>query len=257
VEINQNVKRILSISDLHLWGPEDPLYRGFIKFLDEEVKEGDHLFILGDLFDLFVGPKDIFQSRFSELLSKLKEQSEKKVFISYIEGNHDFQLENLFEDWTDFSLYAENINIQWNGKRFFFCHGDKVNKSDWSYLGFRLFTRNILTQTLIEAVPGNFIDRLGSVMSKASRNYHYEANEEIITLYRNYACEKISSGMDFIVIGHTHYKDEMKFRFDSHEGQYLNVGYPRKHRVFAEMKKGDEFFTFKSLDAFINPTKIK
>ena len=59
--MNQNLGRILVLSDLHLWGSDDPLYRALLRFIDEHVKTDDKLFIVGDLFDLFIGNKIVQQ----------------------------------------------------------------------------------------------------------------------------------------------------------------------------------------------------
>ena len=45
--------------------------------------------------------------------------------------------------------------------------------------------------------------------------------------FRNFAAEQVGQGFDFVILGHTHATDEMKFTFGDSAGQYLNLGYPR------------------------------
>ncbi len=248
-----NQGRLLILSDLHLWGPEDPLYRALLRFIDEQCQADDKLFIVGDLFDLFIGNKSVFRDRYDELIQKLKSLRERNIEVFYIEGNHDFQMENLFEDSPHIKLYADQIHYEWNGRKFLFCHGDKINWKDVGYHTFRFLTRNFFTQCIIEALPGKLIDRIGTTLSKTSRGYHPEPDDKTVQLFRNYACEQITHGFDFVIMGHSHHMDDIKFRIESHEGQYINCGFPRKHKIYFELKPGQKFFETKSWDELVNP----
>ena len=247
--------KLVILSDLHLWGPEDPLYRALLRFMDTKLEAGDKFFIVGDLFDLFIGNKSVFTQRYYELISRLRDLGTRDVEVFYIEGNHDFHLENIFDDCAHVHLYADTLHYEWQGKRFHFCHGDKINWKDIGYQVFRLLTRNLISQCIIEAAPGPLIDRVGSMMAKASRGYNPVASEQVVNLFRNYACEQISNGYDFVIMGHSHHLDDMRFKFDGHEGQYVNVGYPRKHRKYLELRPGDEFFQLKSWEDILTPLR--
>lgn len=249
------MSKLVVLSDLHLWGPEDPLYRALLKFIDEKIEDGDKFFIVGDLFDLFIGSKPVFIERYYELITQLKGLGHRGVEVFYIEGNHDFHLENIFDDCSHVRLYADQLDYEWKGKKIHICHGDKINWRDIGYHAFRLLTRNLISQLIIETAPGALIDKVGSTMSKASRGYHMEANDKVVRLFRNYACEQISNGFDFVIMGHSHYLDDMRFRVGNHEGQYVNVGYPRKHRKYFELREGDQHFQLKCWDDIVTPLR--
>lgn len=249
------MEKLVVLSDLHLWGPEDPLYRALLRFIDTKLERGDKFFIVGDLFDLFIGNKSVFNERYYELISQLRGLGNRGVEVFYVEGNHDFHLENIFEDCAHVRLYADMLHYEWHGRKFHFCHGDKVNWKDLSYQVFRLLTRNLVSQCIIEAAPGGVIDRIGRTMSKASRGYNLEPDDKVVRLFRNYACEQISNGYDFVVMGHSHCLDDMRFRVGGHEGQYVNVGYPRKHRKYLELRQGDPCFQLKSWEDIVTPLR--
>ncbi len=250
-----NTGRIIVLSDLHLWGPEDPLYRALLNFIDDKLRPDDKFFLVGDVFDLFIGNKSVFRERYYELISRIRGLGSRGVEVYYIEGNHDFQIESVFDDCPHVHLYADTIHYEFDGRKILFCHGDRINWKDWSYQIFRAFTRNLFTQCVIEAVPGPFIDKIGSTMSKASRGSHYEASEQVVTMFRNYACDKISKGYDFVIMGHSHHMDDMRFRVAGHEGQYLNCGYPRKDRRYLELNQGQDFFELKSWEDIVIPLR--
>jgi UDP-2,3-diacylglucosamine hydrolase len=247
--------RLIVLSDLHLWGPEDPLYRALLRFIETKLEAGDKFFIVGDLFDLFIGGKQVFVERYHELLSLIRALGTRDIEVFYFEGNHDFHLENIFDDCSHVRLYSDTLHYEWDDRKFHFCHGDKINWRDFGYLFFRFMTRNIVSQCVIEAAPGALIDRIGQTMSKASRGYHPEPSDKVVQLFRNYACEQIAHGYDFVIMGHSHYLDDMRFRVGGHEGQYINSGYPRRHRKYFELKPGEEFFQLKSWEDIVTPLR--
>ncbi len=118
----------------------------------------------------------------------------------------------------------------------------------WKFL-----LHNPLSKGLIAAIPGHILNQIGVHLSAASRAYSPQANEQTIRLFRNYACEKISNGYDFVIMGHSHFCDDIKFTCGGHQGQYLNVGFPRKDRVYIEAVPSGEYMKLCSWQEHINP----
>src|SRR6185437_16659160 len=84
------------ISDLHIWGSDDPLYRSLLSLVHERARAGDTLVLAGDLFDVFIGSKEIFRSQYAEFIAGVKAAAAKGVRVHYIEGNHDFLMKRVF-----------------------------------------------------------------------------------------------------------------------------------------------------------------
>jgi UDP-2,3-diacylglucosamine hydrolase len=244
-------QKLVVISDLHLWGPHDPLYRGLIRFLDSYLHYNDKLFIVGDLFDLFVGNKEYFKNKYKELLSKLDHLKFKNIEVFYIEGNHDFQIEGVFQKMKHFHVYGEELHYEFFGKKIYFSHGDMINWGDFGYMAWRFFTRSLVTQGIIEAIPGSILGKLGEKLSITSREYSFKKNIDVIKIFRNFACEKIYSGYDYVVLGHSHFFDNIKFRIGEHKGQYINCGFPRKNRKFFVLESTQDEFQELSIEEYI------
>lgn len=233
------------VSDLHISGPEDPLYHSLLLLLQRKAQTGDTVVLAGDLFDLFVGSKAIFTQTYAKFLQALKECGERGVACHYIEGNHDFHLDRVFSRIKNVKLYPNEFSLLLHDKRFYFAHGDLVLKDDYGYRLLRLFFRSKIMKLLFHLAPGKWVASFGNFSSRTSQKKHrrsplaIERLEEIRRSYRSYAAEKLADGFDFVVMGHCHDLDEMSFQIGGRMGQYVNVGYPRKHGSFVSWSPGD------------------
>lgn len=240
--------RLLAVSDLHVTGADDPIYRSLLSLIRDRAEAGDTLVLAGDLFDLFVGNKAIFVSRYSEFLRELAQAGRRGVRIHYIEGNHDFHVSRAFGGIPGLTVHAHDVAVEVGGKRFFFAHGDTVDPSDVRYRLLRGFFRSPLMRAFVVVAPGEWIDWIGQTSSRRSRASRPDLPQELPLgsmerlrrLYRNYAAEQLSRGYDFVVMGHCHDLDEMSFNIGGRTGQYVNVGYPRVHGSFLSWAPGEE-----------------
>lgn len=228
------------VSDLHIWGPEDPLYRSLLSLLKEKAQPGDTVVLAGDVFDLFVGNKKLFLERFSEFFSALRACGERGVRLHYIEGNHDFHLRGAFAGIPGFQVHSHHVALELGEKRFFVAHGDTVDRSDYGYRALRVFFRSPVMKALVYALPGSWLDKIGKESSRKSRGAKpllpvelpIDRIERLRRIYRNFAVERMSEGYDFVVLGHCHDLDQASFKIGARSGQYVNVGYPRVHGSF-------------------------
>jgi hypothetical protein len=89
----------------------------------------------------------------------------------------------------------------------------------------------------VAAAPGAWLDRLGRGASRISRGappllaaqLPSERFGALRNRYRSFAAERLAEGYDFVVLGHCHDLDEMKFKLGDRRGQYMNVGFPPVH----------------------------
>jgi UDP-2,3-diacylglucosamine hydrolase len=239
---------LVVISDLHIWGSEDPLYHSLVSLVLERVHSGDTLVLAGDIFDVFVGNKGIFVQEYSRFIEALKTASAKGVQVHYIEGNHDFLLKSVFSDSKGVKVHSESVDLKIDDKKFFFAHGDLANHQDYGYRILRAFLRSPILRAIVMLVPGWFVKNVGQKSSKYSRNLTprnpgelpIERRERLRAAYRSFAATKMVEGFDFIVMGHCHDLDEKMFKIGSRVGQYVNVGYPRVHGSLLSWQSGEE-----------------
>lgn len=239
--------RLFVLSDLHIQGSGDPLYRSFLKLLRERPGAGDTVVLAGDVFDLFVGNKRIFIQRYSEFISVLKGLGEKGVRLHYIEGNHDFLIRRAFSGIRGLQIHPSEVKLEFEGKNFYFAHGDCVDASDYGYKFLRAFFRSPFMKTFVAVAPDHWIEWIGQTSAERSRvknprlvnQLTLGRMESLRKLYRSFAAERLCEGYDYVVLGHCHDLDEMEFNIGSRQGQYINVGYPRVHGSYLSWSPGE------------------
>lgn len=238
------------LSDLHIEGPSDDVYRRLLLII-ENLKGGADIFVLaGDVFDLFVGNREPFTSRYSEFIKRVKEAARKGVSIHYIEGNHDFFIRKVFSGTDNINIHSHDVSLNMDGKRFFLAHGDTVDRRNYGYRALRGFLRSPLMKLFVILAHGSLIDAIGKKSSARSRRKRVSRRldfEKQRMIFRSFAAEKIKEGYDFVVMGHSHDLDEMTFKVNDRLGQYINTGFPPAHGSFLVWNSGDEKISRQSL----------
>lgn len=132
----------LFISDLHL-SPEAPeITERFFRFLATTAPNATSLFILGDLFEAWIGDDDLAAPLHVEVVSALKQLSSRGVDIALMQGNRDFLLGEVFCTASGARLLDDPTVIELNGERTLLLHGDTLCTDDIAYQQFRLQAHN-------------------------------------------------------------------------------------------------------------------
>ena len=129
------------ISDLHLDHKREDIKKAFFKFLGSEASEFENLYILGDLFEVWIG--DDFEDKFaSEVISELKKFSLKGKNIFIMHGNRDFLLGKKFAEKCGAKLVSDPLILDKGEKKIMLSHGDIFCTDDLEYQNFKEKVRN-------------------------------------------------------------------------------------------------------------------
>ena len=131
----------LFISDLHLSVQRPKITTLFLRFLKQRASQAEHLYILGDLFDAWIGDDDI-EEPIQEVVNGLSLLSQQGVAISFLAGNRDFLLGQGFADRCNLNLMGEKTVINCYGQSILILHGDQLCTDDIQYQQARLQLRN-------------------------------------------------------------------------------------------------------------------
>lgn len=221
------------ISDIHLKSAQERNGEILLRFLRSLAKrpnpEQVHLFMLGDIFDLWVGGSEYFARKFQPIMDGLKELKATGAQITYIEGNHDVHVESYFQKKLGIDVFVEAQFYRIDGMNVRCEHGDLINLEDEKYLKYRDVIRNPRIKPLGNILPGWFWDYIGNRASKKSRarssGYANVNQERLQTMIRQHA-ERVYSekSFDLIISGHMHIYDDYTFKVKNQEVRSVNLG---------------------------------
>ena len=127
---------ILFISDLHL-SPERPeLTRLAVDFLQNNTQDTSSLYILGDLFNTWLGD-DVIPAEFSAFIEQLRQLKQQGVNVFLMVGNRDFMLGQDFAQRCGAQLLTDPVVITLNKKPVLLMHGDSLCTDDLAYQRYR------------------------------------------------------------------------------------------------------------------------
>lgn len=200
------MKKAIFLADAHLKSPKEKDYRDLLLFLDnlKDDKELDSIFLLGDLFDFFVGfPKIIFYEHL-KLIEKLQYFAERDVNIFYFEGNHDFFLKKLNKTGFDVNIIENSLDLYLGGNKFFLSHGDRIDKTDYAHRTLSFFVKNPLTNLLSYLLPPYLVYDFAHMFSRFSRENISSKRLFKTTLFIPFAKECVNKGYYGAILGHFH-----------------------------------------------------
>ena len=203
------------VSDLHITSPEDPcahLFTSFLRTLSGKTNI-THLFLLGDIFDLWVADHRYFIDRYRSIIDEIRRLRDEGVEISYFEGNHDLYLRYYWAEHLCVRVCAGPVYIRLGERTLRLEHGDQMDPDDKGYRFLRWFLRTPPVRFLAHHLPGRVIVRIGDRASVGSR--HYTSNRK--TISPDDAIDKIRAHarrvhaekpFDIIISGHVHVRDD-------------------------------------------------
>ena len=142
----------LFISDLHLDAERPQITALFGRFLRDEARGAEALYILGDLFEAWVGDDDPSDTG-ALVASGLRALSDAGTPVYFIRGNRDFLLGEDFARRAGFVILPDPSVVLLHGKPTVLMHGDTLCTDDVAYQAFRTQTRNSDWQARFLAQP--------------------------------------------------------------------------------------------------------
>lgn len=192
------------ISDIHLKEQNPQVTRQFFYFLREYARNATALYILGDLFEQWIGDDDhtVFNDDIMAALAAITAQS---IPVFFIHGNRDFLIGKKFARATGVQLLAEQSVVEHYGKKLLLMHGDTLCTRDVAYQKARKNSRNVLFKTLCTCLPLAWRKQLAAHLRKESNRHQRDVGPEILDADEA-EIEKVMTQYhaDYLIHGHTH-----------------------------------------------------
>jgi len=198
--------RTIFIADIHLVSADDTNYQLLLRFLRELEGEVDTLYIMGDLFDFWLGFPSHPYRQYDPIIDALEQLVQHGCRLVYFEGNHDFHLGAIFSQRLKAEIHAGPATESVQGKRLYLCHGDQINRQDRAYLLLRFLLRTNLAAAAIRHFSPAWAHKIREILQKRSRagyaakTAHWDYRQIILDFARSLQ----KRGYDGLVTGHFH-----------------------------------------------------
>lgn len=241
-----------AISDVHVKVAGDQADVLLLAFLrNPDVQSSDVIFLLGDIFDLMIGPLTQYFARYQNYFSEIHKLLLKGKKICYVEGNHDFHIRNLYAkffqvhkelDPTLFTIAPSFEFVEATGK-IYFCHGDDIELNNLTYKIYKATVTSFpLRYYADNLMPHFLIKSFGEYSAEKSRirnQKRYSKETDLTPVRDNF---RLSAEVFFkkhpvktIICGHSHVKDHY---ISSNGFEYVNNGYAQNTKTYISILNG-------------------
>ena len=195
------------ISDLHLDESRPKTTRLFQTFIKQIIKENvndTEIYILGDLFESWIG--DDYDNPFhDEIKLLLTSMSNSGIKVFFLFGNRDFLIGETFLSETGIELLDDPALLTINEKRVLITHGDQMCLDDHDYQNFRAMVRNPEWQQEFLSFPISKRLKIAGEAKDASKQSKQEKVIEIMDVNEKAVAAIFNEHqIDLMIHGHTH-----------------------------------------------------
>lgn len=214
----------LFIADLHLSAERPDITDCLITFLQEKATEADALYVLGDLFEYWIGDDDV--SPFStQIANAFKALSDTGTPVFFIHGNRDFLIGKKFTRRAGMKLLPEQSVVNLYGTNTLIMHGDELCTRDVVYQKFRKKARGWWWPRLMLSLPLSARRRIAENGRKESQNNQKNLNAEIMDVTEQEVIDSmINHGVRRMIHGHTHRPNVHRVDLGKTDAQRIVLG---------------------------------
>lgn len=214
----------LFVSDLHLDARRPEIGAQFLEFMDGEAVSAEAVYILGDLFESWVGDDDP-NPHYAEMKSAIRRVVDDGVPVRFMHGNRDFLIGEGFASETGVDILPDPRVVDLYGQAVLLSHGDALCTDDFEYQQVRAMTRNpdwqsmMLSKTLRERIDIATYARMQSMQRNAT------LPQEIMDVNQQAVEQAMRvNEVSILLHGHTHRPAIHEFELDGSPAVRIVLG---------------------------------
>jgi len=207
--------KTLFIADLHLSEERTDITALFFHFLQTEAAQAQALYILGDLFEVWIGDDNV-TSLTSQVAAELKQLSDNGTQVYFIHGNRDFLLGKKYAAQAGMILLPQLQTIDLYGQQTLIMHGDSLCTLDIEYQKFRTKSRRRWWQLMMLSLPLVLRRTIASRARARSACVNATKSMTIMDVTFDEVVKQMTQAkVDLLIHGHTHRPDTHTFNIKS------------------------------------------
>lgn len=196
----------------------------FLRFLQEQAVSADALYILGDLFEVWLGD-DMVLPEYRPAIDAMNALHAQGVPIYVMYGNRDFLMREAFEEMSGASLIHEPHIIDLDGQATLLLHGDTLCTDDVAYQQFRAMVRNPQWQEAMLAKTPEQRLALAQEYRTMSKTEMAKKDEAIMDVNQQAVLASLrQNNVRHLIHGHTHRPGFHEFDLDGQAAQRIVLG---------------------------------
>lgn len=195
---------VLLLADLHLRPHGGAMNQAFIELLDGPARTAGAVFILGDLFEVWIGDRDGLVA-YPDEIAALARLSAAGVPVFFQHGNRDFLVGRRFVAATGANLLPDPVVRTLGGQTTLLSHGDLYCTDDIGYQKWRRFSRNRLAQRVFLSLPRALREKIAGGVRSESRAAKQGKAMDIMDVNQDAIVQALREhGTVRMIHGHTH-----------------------------------------------------
>ena len=217
------MSQTLFISDLHLDHNRPHIVAAFCRFL-EEICDTDALYILGDLFEYWIGDDDPAVG-LSSAIDTLRKVSSSGLPVYFIHGNRDFLIGKKFAESTQCEILPEETVIDLYGTPTLIMHGDTLCTDDIAYQRYRAKARNKIIQSILLRFSVKQRLKMAEKLRATSTDAIQNKTPEIMDVNQDAVIKNMKKhNVSCLIHGHTHRPAQHKLKINGKECKRIVLG---------------------------------
>jgi UDP-2,3-diacylglucosamine hydrolase len=214
----------LFISDLHLDAGRPHIVDLYTRFLGTQARGADALYILGDLFESWIGDDDDSELA-GAVAAATKALNTTGVPVFFMHGNRDFLLGAAYAARAGMTLLTDPTIVELGGERILLMHGDTLCTDDGDYQKFRTLVRNPQWQQQFLAKPLAERRAFAAQARGESKKHTAMKAAEIMDVNQRAVADTMRAhGVHRLIHGHTHRPATHRFEIDGQATERVVLG---------------------------------
>lgn len=207
-----NLRKTIFISDLHLEENRPDITQRFLQLLSQLDSTVDALYILGDLFETWIGD-DYGLLQYNKIINSLKTVTQSGIPVYFLYGNRDFLIGKKFLRETGCQLLPDETKIYLYDQPVLLMHGDTLCTKDVAYIKARKKMRNHFFQTIFLLLPLKLRKKIANKLREKSKQHTSTTASYIMDVTQEEVMKVLHKHeVNCLVHGHTHRPGIHEFR---------------------------------------------
>lgn len=214
------------IADLHLGADIGPTHLGFRDLLValSTAPRRPRLYILGDLFDYWIGPRSECAEGHRFALLCIRRAVEEGLGVWFQEGNRDFLLDRATCERYGMRKLAPTESLSLGDRRVVVTHGDGLTVRDRWHQRFRWLVRSFWVRYLARVMPARLVEGVAGTLRRSSRGNRPRASTELFDIPAEASARLLRGGHDTVICGHIHRISRREVQADDRTGHLITLG---------------------------------